>query len=109
MTETENKKVDQLWCTWSDVGLSTMHAGFRIRAASSGLSDIYSERTKGLDRYTRYVLPPGTNRQAIHPDQAPLCLIFMRIDRPKEEAILVHKKYVGQDGVGRPGNFFTHL
>lgn len=108
MADAENKTVEQLWYTWSGVGLSTVHAGFRIRAASQGLTDIYSERVKSLDRYTRYMLPPRTDRSALTPDQAPVCLAFLRTDW-HNEPIVVHKEYVGLDGVGRQGNFFTHL
>jgi len=107
MTDTENTAVEQLWYTWSDVGLSTVHAGFRIRAASPGLSEIYSERVKSMDRYMRYVLPPGTDRFAITPDKAPVCLAYLRTDQ--NEYVLVRKVYVGEDGVGRLGNFFVHL
>src|SRR5205814_9170392 len=62
MSAIENIAAEQLWYTWSDVGLSTIHAGFRIRAASPGLSEIYSERVKSMDRHMRYVLPPGDRK-----------------------------------------------
>ena len=42
MSAMETSSAEQLWYTWSDVGLSTVHAGFRIRAASPGLTEIYS-------------------------------------------------------------------
>ncbi len=106
MSTMDNSSAEQLWYTWSDVGLSTVHAGFRIRAASPGLTEIYSERVKGIDRYMRYVLPSGTDPFAITPDMAPISLAFIRTD---SEYILVHKKYVGEDGVGRLGNFFVHV
>src|SRR5581483_5075996 len=106
MSTMDNSSAEQLWYTWSDVGLSTVHAGFRIRAASPGLTEIYSERVKSMDRYMRYVLPPGTNPFAITPDMAPICLAFIRTD---SEYILVHKNYSGEDGVGRLGNFFVHV
>ncbi len=99
--------VEQLWYTWSDVGLSTIHAGFRIRAASPGLTEIYSDRVKSMERTMRYVLPPGTDRFAITPDQAPVGLTFIRSEW-NNEYLLVHKKYTGADGVGRLGNFFIH-
>ena len=105
MADIENTPVEQLCYTWSDVGLSTVYAGFRIRAASPGLTEIYSERVKSMDRYMRYVLPPGTDRFAITPDMAPVCLAFVRTEWG--EYILVHKKYVGEDGVGRLGNFLS--
>lgn len=108
MSTMDNGSAEQLWYTWSDVGLSTVNMGFRIRAASPGLSEIYSERVKSMDRYMRYVLPSGTDRFAITPDMAPICLAFIRTDW-NNEYILVHKKYVGEDGVGRLGNFFVHV
>ena len=61
MMTDQNKTVEQLWYTWSDVGLDTIRAGFRIRAASEGLTDIKSERVKNLDRYLRYSLPRDAN------------------------------------------------
>ncbi len=106
MSTMDNSSAEQLWYTWSDVGLSTVHAGFRIRAASPGLTEIYSERVQSMDRYMRYVLPPGTDRFAITPDMAPVCLALIRTDK---EYILVHKNYSGEDGVGRLGNFFVHV
>src|SRR5947209_18744743 len=60
-----------------------------------------------MDRYMRYVLPPGTDRFAITPEMAPVCLAFVRTELG--EYILVHKNYVGEDGVGRLGNFFVHV
>ena len=108
MNNMENIPVEQLWYTWSDVGLSSIHAGFRIRAASPGLTEIYSERVKSMDRYMRYALPPDTNRATITPETAPISLAFIRTDW-NNEYILVHKNYSGKDGVGRPGNFFVHV
>jgi GTPase-associated protein 1, N-terminal domain type 2 len=99
--------IEQLWYTWSEVGLGTIRAGFRIRAASEGLSDVQSERVKCLDRYVRYLLPPGTDHFAVTPEQAPRCLAITQTEQ--NETIIVHKQYTGRDGVGRPGNFFTHL
>ncbi len=108
MSNMEGFPIEQLWYTWSDVGLSSIHAGFRIRAASPGLTEIYSERVKSMDRYMRYTLPPTTNSTAITPEAAPVGLAFMRTDW-NNEYVLVHKNYSGKDGVGRPGNFFVHV
>lgn len=106
MSTIENMQTEQLWYTWSDVGLSSVHAGFRVRAASPGLTDIYGPRVESMDRYMRYALPPGTDRFAITPDMAPVCLAFIRTNN---ECILVHKNYSGKDGYGRLGNFFVHV
>src|SRR5947209_6670767 len=103
-----NKRMlEQLWYTWSTVGLGSLTAGFRIRAASQELSDVRSPRMLALDRYLRYVLPAGTDPFAITPDMAPICLSLIQTDQG--ERILVNKTYTGKDGVGRPGAFFVHL
>jgi hypothetical protein len=107
MNNIDNSPVEQLWYTWSDVGLSTIHAGFRIRAASPGLTEIYSDRVKSIERNMRYVLPPGTDR-SITPDMAPVGFAFIRSEANNNEYLLIHKKYIGEDGVGRQGNFFAH-
>ncbi len=106
MNNPDMNTIEQLWYTWSDVGLSTIHAGFRIRAASPGLTEIYSERVKNIERNMRYVLPPSTDR-SITPDMAPVGLSLIRSDW-NNEYLLIHKKYTGADGVGRQGNFFIH-
>src|SRR6266567_1566942 len=98
--------IEQLWYTWSDVGLSTIRAGFRIRAASAGLHDIRSSRVQKLDRYQRYALPRGLDDLAIPTSIAPACLSLISTG---EEHILVQKVYTGKDAVGRDGAFFVHL
>ena len=99
--------LEQLWYTWSAVGLGPLSAGFRIRAASPGLSDVRSPRVQALDRYLRYVLPAGTDPFAITPDMAPVCLSLLQSEQG--EWMLVNKTYTGKDDVGRPGAFFVHL
>ena len=103
----ERPMLEQLWYTWSTIGLGPLSAGFRIRAASRGLSDVTSPRVQALDRYLRYILPVGTDPFAITPDMAPVCLSF--IETESGERILVYKTYAGKDSVGRPGAFFVHL
>jgi hypothetical protein len=105
MSETEN--IEQLWYTWSTTGLDAIPAGVRVRAASPGLTELNSERMRVLDRYLRYTLPIGTNRLEVDPQQAPVCLAFLRGE--KDERVLVHKVYTGRDGRNRPGNYFAHL
>src|SRR5579859_4717796 len=102
-----NTVLEQLWYTWSAVGLGPLSAGFRIRAASKELSDVNNPRVQGLDSYLRYTLPEGTDRFAITPEMAPICLSLIQTDWG--ERILVNKTYTGKDGVGRPGAFFIHL
>ena len=108
MSDVNNAPVEQLWYTWSDVGLSTVHAGFRVRAASPGLTEIYGDRVQSMDRYMRYALSPGVDRSTITPEMAPVGLAFIRSEWNKEY-ILIHKNYLGKDGVGRSGNFFVHV
>src|SRR2546421_12745914 len=81
--------LEQLWYTWSAVGLGSLTAGFRIRAASQGLSDVRSPHMLALDRYLRYVLPAGTDPFAITPDMAPICLSLIQTEQG--ERILVNK------------------
>ena len=107
MTDTDNHPVEQLWYTWSDIGVGTIHTGFHVRAASPGLTEIYGDRVRSMDRYMRYALPPGTDRSAITPAMAPVGLAFVRSEW-NDEYILVHKNYLGKDSVGRSGNFFVH-
>src|SRR5437588_8790898 len=102
----QNTAVEQLWYTWSDVGLDTIRAGFRIRAASEGLQEYRSLRVQDLDRYQRYALPPDVNPVVITLNMAPVCLSLIDTG---QERILVHKAYAGRDGVGRYGSFFIHL
>src|SRR5712692_4744687 len=90
--------IEQLCYTWSAIGLDPISAGFRIRAASKGLSDVGSPHVQALDRYLRYILPEGTDRFAITPDMAPLCLSLIQAERG--ERLLVYKTYTGKDGVG---------
>jgi hypothetical protein len=106
-SNSDQPMLEQLWYTWSAVGLGPLSAGFRIRAASRELSDARNPRVQALDRYLRYVLPAGTDPFAITPNMAPICLSLIQPEQG--EWILVNKTYTGKDGVGRPGAFFVHL
>ena len=100
-----NAPIDQLWYTWSTVGLSSVTTGFRIRAASGSLAEVMSPRVQNLDQYLRYNLPDGADR--FNPENAPHSLALLQTS--DGERILVNKIYQGRDGVGRPGAFFAHL
>ena len=100
-----NVPIDQLWYTWSTVGLSSVTTGFRIRAASGSLAEVMSPRVQNLDQYLRYDLPDGADR--FNPENAPHSLALLQTS--DGERILVNKIYQGRDGVGRPGAFFAHL
>ena len=101
----EPGKIEQLWYTWSDVGLETINAGYRIRAVSPGLSDLRSERVGNLSPYLRYALPPGTNPIHITLAMAPVSLTFVNMGTDR---VLIRKVYTGRDAVGRYGVFFAH-
>jgi hypothetical protein len=100
-----NQPIDQLWYTWSTIGLSSVTAGFRILAASGSLAEVSSPQVQDLDKYLRYILPEGSGR--IEPSRAPLSLSFFQTTNGRR--ILLNKTYTGRDGVGRPGAFFAHL
>lgn len=98
--------IDQLVYTWSDIGLSGQTAGFRIRAASQGLSDDRNMRYRLLEAYLQYNLPPGVRASSIHAADAPISLALIHTS---QERILVRKELLEADGAGRPGAYLTHL
>src|SRR5205807_60147 len=74
---------------------------------SKGLmSDLQSVRYRDIDLHLHYRLPDGVNPFMIPPEEAPVSLALIQSPFGK---LLVHKVYLGRDGVGRPGNFFTHM
>lgn len=99
-------RIDQLIYTWSKVGLSGRTAGFRIRAASQGLSDDRSPRYRSLERYLPYNLPSGVRAISIRAADAPICLALIDAE---EERILVRREMLDVESVGRPGAYLTHL
>ena len=106
MSEQNNKSaIDQLWYTWATIGLDSITAGFRIRAASGTLAQIMSLRVQNLDQYLRYVLPNGADD--FDTESAPRSLALLKTS--DGERILVNKIYTGRDKLGRPGAFFAHL
>ena len=105
VTSSVNPDIEQLWYTWSDMGIDAIRLGFRIRAASPGLADPKSEKVRQLDHYQRYSLPNGAD-VTVSPDLAPFSLALINTGT---ERILVNRVYAGRDGVGRYGAFFVHL
>lgn len=101
----EQQNIEQLWYTWSDIGLEGSHTGFRIRAASPGLRNLRGARALSLSWYLRYNLPPGVP-ETLPPAEAPVSLSFLHTNYGP---MLTHKVYVGQEGWGRTGNYFVHL
>src|SRR5690349_16487189 len=98
--------IEQLCYTWSTTGLSTLPAGFQVRAASQGVFDIYSKQYMAFDAYLRYRLPEGTDDSNTTTETSPYCLALAQAG---EKRILVHKVYCGRDAYGRPGVHFAHL
>ena len=98
--------IDQLVYTWSKLGLSGSTAGFRLRAASQGLSDPLSERYKRLEAYFPYNLPTDVRTRSVSAANAPICLAFIDTGR---ERILMRKEKLDADAAGRPGAYLTHL
>jgi len=97
--------LDQLYFTWSDKGLGGI-TGFRVRAASEGVSDINGERYISFKPYLNYALPQGTDAYTASTEKSPYSLIFA--DTGKER-VLAQQVYVGKDGYNRPGVYFVHL
>jgi hypothetical protein len=98
--------VEQLWYTWSDKGLENLSAGFRIRAASPGLSAVGSPRVEALRPYLSYRSPADARPGELTIENAPRCLAL--IDG-EGERLLLHKVYAGLDARGRGDNYFIHL
>src|SRR5215470_12118346 len=100
----EVEKIEHLWYTWSGLGIRRVGLGMQIRAASPGLmnqSEAFYRFVEGLATYT---LPDGVDP---YTKQSPICLAL--IHSPVYGKLLLRKVYVGRDGFGRSGNFFTHL
>jgi hypothetical protein len=94
---------EQLYYTYSTIG-SGSTTGERIRAQSPGIGSVTSEPVRALMKYLSYKLPIGADLRTSIED-APICLVLAQTDYNR---ILSHRKYAGKDGVGRPGNLFTH-
>jgi hypothetical protein len=59
----------------------------------------------GIGFGLHYQLPKGADPRLTSVEDAPISLVFTQIGRCR---ILLHKKYVGNTPVGRPGNYFIH-
>ncbi|HEY1349549.1 MAG TPA: hypothetical protein VGF67_08000 [Ktedonobacteraceae bacterium] len=105
LAENQPGVVEQLIYTWSAAGLNGQ-PGYGVRAASPGLSDMYSERYQKLSPYLPYQLPPGVRTGQLALAGAPVCLAFLKGDSRR---ILLHKQYTGTDALERQGIYVTHL
>jgi hypothetical protein len=105
LPENQPGAVEQLIYTWSAAGLNGQ-PGYGVRAASPGLSDMYSERYQKLSPYLPYQLPPGVRTGQLTLSDAPVCLAFLKGDSRR---ILLHKQYTGTDALERRGIYVTHL
>lgn len=80
-------------------------SGFQVRAASAGFDPT---RLRAATSYVGYKLPDDFPPAEDAVRRAPLRLALL--DTPELGRVLVHSRYVGQEGQGtRGGNFFTHL
>jgi len=107
---TESGNIDQLWYTWSTVGLESLGGEFVIRAATPAFkADPYGKRMHSLQSYLLYKLPQGTDRfeLAMALEQAPISLTFDKTEMG--EKVLAYKVYTGRDGYNRQGVHFVHL
>ncbi|MFL5699868.1 MAG: TIR domain-containing protein [Ktedonobacteraceae bacterium] len=108
--------LEQLWYTWSPIGLGNV-TGFRVRAASDGLTDLNSERSRSFRGHLNYDLPQGTDPYTTTNETSPVCLAFIdpSIEGNKDpndkgnKHIVMRKVYTGKDAYGRPGVYFVHL
>jgi len=96
--------IEQLYYTWSLVGLRKM-AGWQVRAASPGLSNVFSQRYQAIERYLNYSLPEGLSPVSTQPEDAPVCLQLLDLDGDR---VLMQKRFVGAAQRG-PGIYFAHV
>lgn len=102
--------VDQLWYTWSLVGLEAV-SGFQIRAASAGLANLRMESVRALAPFLLYQLPEDADPYHMEVASAPISLLLSNSAAPGDPPryILAQRRYRGKDRHGRPGNYFVHL
>lgn len=106
MTQSNQGMADQLWYTHSPTLLGG-GAGFGVRAASTGLKDLRSNRCTRVIQMLGYSLPDGTSSWSIAAPDAPISLLYTPIE---SEWLLANKVYAGLDSTGqRHGNFFVHV
>src|SRR5947207_569020 len=94
---------EQIYYTYSTLG-SGSTTGERFRAHSPELGSPTHDPLRALRKHLSYRLPAGTN-QAPLLDSAPISLALVKTD---QNFLLVNRVCAGKDGVGRPGNFFSH-
>jgi hypothetical protein len=99
----EGKALEQLWYTWSDIGVDNVGPGFRVRAASPGLTSLTGPLYSLIRTYADYQLPDGIDSDVI---DSPISLAMVSTSYGK---ILLHKVSLPKDRFGRSGNFFAHF
>ncbi|GCE31234.1 hypothetical protein KDA_67180 [Dictyobacter alpinus] len=97
--------MDQLWYTWSTVGLGSV-TGHRVRAASHELADLHGDWYREIERHLQYELPDGINPYDMTTESAPHSLAYINTERG---LIMLHRAYAGEDAYGRAGAFFVHV
>ncbi|HEY1351961.1 MAG TPA: hypothetical protein VGF67_20260 [Ktedonobacteraceae bacterium] len=134
MIQLHKPAIQRLWYTAPRLaGMARKGEEFRICAVTEELNqDILhgSAQVRVLERYARYTRPDGTGRNDVsrfgqlsdpfNVPGAPICLSLLDIENPEvwehtdlfqklPGRVLVNKVYVGEEGDGRPGNFFIDL
>ncbi|GCE22973.1 GAP1-N2 domain-containing protein [Dictyobacter kobayashii] len=97
--------MDQLWYTWSTVGLGSV-TGHRVRAASHELADLHGDWYREIERHLQYELPDGINPYDITTETSPYGLAYIKTE---QGLIMLHRAYAGEDAYGRAGAFFVHV
>jgi hypothetical protein len=101
--------VDQLWYTWSKVGINPPpggEGGNCIHAASPGLREVYSGRVIAINPYLYYALPATTDRFSVRPGTAPISLVFADNGR---ERLLLCRTYIESEAANNEDIYFVHL
>src|SRR6266496_4956696 len=99
----EAKTLEQLWYTWSDIGIDDVGPGFRIRAASPGLARLKGPLYLLIRTYADYRLPDGVDSGVVDPP------IYLALVNTSYGKFLLHKVSLSKDRFGRSGNFFAHF
>jgi len=94
---------EQLWYTWSDIGVDDVGPGFRIRAASPGWASLQRPLYPLIRTYADHQLPDGVDSNGV---DLPIDLALFNTPYGK---FLLHDISLPRDHLGRSGNFFAHF
>lgn len=94
-------QLDQLLYTWARRG-PRGHSGFQAVAATPRLADERSSLTQAALRLCRFVPPRGVRE----PGEMPVSYGWLDAGSVR---LVFSRSYLGQDALGRPGNFCAHI